>query len=61
MVSSEQTADLDDVNEGMLEQAEFWNDATDEGSLDEVKDITDSLLADLDVLGYSIHSGEQPC
>ena len=44
----EQTADFDDVDEAMLEQAEFWNDATDEGNLDEVRDIAHSSLADLD-------------
>ena len=37
-----QTTDLDDLDEVMLEQAEYWNDATDEKSLDEVRDIPDS-------------------
>ena len=44
----EQTADFDDVDEAMLEQAEFWNDATDEENLDEVRDVAHSSLADLD-------------
>ena len=43
-----QTDDLDDLDKAMSEQAEFWNDATDEENLDDVRDITDSLLPDLD-------------
>lgn len=40
--------DLDDVDEAMFEQAEFWNDATKEDNLDQVRDIPDSPPADLD-------------
>ena len=43
----EQDAELCDVEETILEQAEFWNDATDE-NLDEVRDIENSSPDDLD-------------
>ena len=46
--SSPSTSEQATVEDTILEQAEFWNDATDEDNLDEVREISDSSPTDLD-------------